>query len=156
MSKTVSQAKAKLRGKRKQQYAALPVQFTDDGQIQVLLLTSRGTGRWVVPKGWPMPKLSPAGAAAREAFEEAGVEGTVNGKDPLGTYPYAKALKGGRHINVQVTVFLLIVENQLDEWPEQAQRERCWHDRQEAADLVAEPELAAIIRDLDAACLTAA
>ena len=152
----MSHAKIKLRGKRRQQYAALPVRLSDDGHLQVLLLTSRGTGRWVVPKGWPMPKLSPASAAAREAFEEAGVEGTVNHQTPLGTYPYAKGLKGGRHIAVRVTVFLLTVETQLDEWPEQAERERRWYDYLDAANLVAEPELAAIIRDLDAPRLTLA
>lgn len=149
----VSETKLKLIGKRRQQYAALPVQLTREGQIKVLLLTSRGTGRWVIPKGWPMPELLPAAAAAREAFEEAGVEGTMNGQESLGSYRYAKGLKSGRRVDVQVTVFLLVVENELDAWPEQAERERRWCDREEAANLVAQPELAAIIRNLDAARL---
>ena len=149
----MSQAKAKLRGKRRQQYAALPVRVTDDGHIQVLLLTSRDTRRWVVPKGWPMLKLSRADTAAQEAFEEAGVGRAMSSDAPLGTYRYTKGLKGGRHIDVQVTVFLLVVENELAAWPEQAERERRWCDREEAADLVEEPELAVIIRNLDAARL---
>ena len=152
----MSQAKAKLKGKGRRQYAALPIRFTDDGHIQVLLLTSRDTRRWVVLKGWPMLKLSRADTAAQEAFEEAGVKGAVTGHGSLGTYAYAKGLKDGRHIDVQVTVFLLVVENELDAWPEQAERERRWYDWQEAAVLVAEPKLAAIIRSSDVTWLTTA
>ncbi|MEN9850080.1 MAG: hypothetical protein RL128_243, partial [Pseudomonadota bacterium] len=47
------------------------------GKVEVLLITSRDTGRWVIPKGWPIDGLAPAQTAAREAWEEAGVEGDI-------------------------------------------------------------------------------
>ena len=72
------------------QYAALPVRLSSDGRLEVLLLTSRETRRWVIPKGWPMRKLSPGAAAAREAYEEAGLKGTIVSEKPIGHYRYDK------------------------------------------------------------------
>ena len=95
-----------------------------------------------------MAKLSPAAAAAREAYEEAGLEGTIEDAAPIGHYRYEKGLGGGRFAEVQVEVFLLIVSHQLPTWPEQAERETHWCAPEEAAGLVAEPELAAILRAL--------
>jgi 8-oxo-dGTP pyrophosphatase MutT (NUDIX family) len=135
-------------GSRNQQYAALPFRLAERG-IEVLLLTSRGTGRWVIPKGWPMRKLTPAGAAVREAYEEAGLEGTIQPGGPVGSYRYAKRLVPGE-LPIHVAVFLLRVERQLDQWPEQAERETRWFSPEEAASLVAEPELAAILLGLRA------
>ena len=121
--------------------------------MQVLLLTSRGTGRWVIPKGWPMRKLSPAAAAAQEAYEEAGLEGTIEGDGPIGRYHYDKQLGSGV-ARIEVGVFLMRVSQQLAAWPEQAERETRWCDPDEAALMVAEPELAALLRSLrDAAAL---
>jgi len=125
-----------------QQYAALPFRCTERG-MEVLLLTSRGTRRWVIPKGWPMRKLTPAAAAAREAYEEAGLEGTIQ-DEPVGRYRYAKtAMPGG--LAIEVSVFLLRVDRQLDHWPEQSERETRWFSPEAAAALVAEPELAALL-----------
>jgi 8-oxo-dGTP pyrophosphatase MutT (NUDIX family) len=120
--------------------------MTESG-IEVLLLTSRGTGRWIIPKGWPIRKLSPAEAAAREAYEEAGLVGTIQPSGPVGRYPYAKSsVPGG--LAIEVAVFLLRVDRQLDHWPEQAERETRWFTPEDAAQLVAEPELAALLLGL--------
>src|SRR3569623_26252 len=70
-----------------EQFAALPWRRMPDGSVKVLLITSRGSRRWVIPKGWPMPDRSPAQAAAQEAYEEAGVVGTPADK-ALGAYAY--------------------------------------------------------------------
>ncbi len=129
----------------RRQYAALPVRYDESGQAQVLLLTSRGTGRWIIPKGWPMPKLSPAAAAAREAYEEAGVAGTIKTETPIGSYRYDKWRERGLRTEVEVDVFLLVVTRQFDSWPEQSERRTRWCDPQEAAGLVDEPELAALL-----------
>ena len=137
-------------GKIRQQFAALPVRTDHEGRLQVLLLTSRGTGRWIIPKGWPMRKRSPGSAAAREAFEEAGLEGTIEGDAPIGHYSYEKGMDGGGKTSVRVGVFLLTVARQLSTWPEQAQRETRWCDPDEAAGLVAEPELADLLRHIGA------
>ena len=147
--------KAKKGSRERRQYAALPLRFTDGGKMQVLLLTSRGTGRWVIPKGWPMRKLSPAAAATQEAYEEAGLEGTIEGEMPIGRYRYDKQV-GSSETRVMVEVFLMRVSRQLATWPEQAERETRWCDPDEAASLVAEPELAALLRGLrDDPALTA-
>jgi 8-oxo-dGTP pyrophosphatase MutT (NUDIX family) len=126
-----------------QQYAALPIRFSPDGQVQVLLATSRGTGRWVIPKGWPAQNLAPSAAAAREAYEEAGLEGEIQDGPPIGRYSYNKQLNGRRRW-LDVDVFLMRVSRQLASWPEQAERETAWFTPDEAANEVAEPELAAI------------
>jgi 8-oxo-dGTP pyrophosphatase MutT (NUDIX family) len=140
-SNRVKKARAASKG---QQYAALPIRFSQDGRLEVLLLTSRGSGRWVIPKGWPMPKIAPKAAAAREAYEEAGIEGVIRPKSPIGTYHYGKNLPTGE-MPIKVKVFLMRFERQLDTWPEQAERETRWFSPEEAAALVAEPELAALL-----------
>ena len=129
----------------KQQYAALPIRVKEGGDLEVLLLTSRDTGRWIIPKGWPGRRLTPRAAAAREAYEEAGIEGSIRPPDPVGRYHYAKRLEAGE-IRIKVKVFLLHVERQLDTWPEQDQRRTRWLSPEQAAELVDEPELAAILR----------
>jgi 8-oxo-dGTP pyrophosphatase MutT (NUDIX family) len=134
------------RGKRRQQYAALPIRFTSEGKIETLLLTSRDTRRWVVPKGWPIRRLSPVAVAAREAYEEAGLKGTIEPETPIGCYRYDKRLDGGGTARVQVEVFLLRVTRPMEAWPEQAERDTRWFDPEQAADLVAEPGLASILR----------
>src|SRR5690606_4821481 len=78
-----------------EQYAALPWRVGRHGGIEILLVTSRQRGRWIVPKGWQATGLSPSRSAAREAFEEAGVIGPI-GPDPIGSYRYAKLLEHGR------------------------------------------------------------
>ena len=115
-----------------------------DGAVEVLLITSRDTGRWVIPKGWGMKNKTDAQAAAIEAEEEAGMRGAV-GKRPLGAYHYAKTLKSGQPAVCQVTVYPLAVDRQLKKWKERGQRTLRWFAPAEAAALVAEPELAELI-----------
>jgi 8-oxo-dGTP pyrophosphatase MutT (NUDIX family) len=127
------------------QFAALPLQITPDG-LRVLLLTSRETRRWIISKGWPIRGMKPREVAAREAFEEAGLVGRIAGKRSIGSYHYSKQFKEHRDLLCRVKVFLLSVEHQVDEWPEREQREWCWVEPTEAAQMVEEGGLAEIIR----------
>jgi 8-oxo-dGTP pyrophosphatase MutT (NUDIX family) len=128
------------------QVAALPLKVGADGVERVLLLTSRETRRWVIPKGWPIRGRKPFEAAAQEALEEAGVTGHAK-KKPIGTYNYSK--KREAHFDVcRVEVYLLRVERQLKNWREKGQRETQWFTLKEAADLVQEPGLIALLLDL--------
>ncbi|MBW8880492.1 MAG: NUDIX hydrolase [Asticcacaulis sp.] len=125
------------------QYAALPFR-TVDGRVEILLVTSRESRRWIVPKGWPIRGLSGAQSAAREAFEEAGVVGDI-GPDALGGFTYEKALPDLRNVTCDVAVYALRVTEELDVWPEAAQRERRWMPWQEAARHVREDHLRELI-----------
>ena len=126
------------------QYAALPWRRRADGVVEVLLITSRETQRWVIPKGWPMKDKTPSACAAQEAFEEAGVIGPMARKS-LGTFHYDKRLRSGRQQHVRVLVYSLEVQEERDIWPEMAERDRNWTTPSEAAGLVAEPELRALL-----------
>jgi 8-oxo-dGTP pyrophosphatase MutT (NUDIX family) len=112
-----------------------------------MLISSRDSGRWVIPKGWPIRGLSPAQSAAREAFEEAGLGGQISAK-PIGEFDYDKGLDGGKHQNCHVEVFGLESMVQHPSWPEKGQRKLQWFSIPEAANAVQEPELAKIIRKL--------
>ncbi|MCC6305402.1 MAG: NUDIX hydrolase [Rhodobacteraceae bacterium] len=114
------------------------------GRIEVLMVTSRDTGRWVLPKGWPMRGRSPARSAAREAFEEAGATGRI-GPVPVGSYGYVKRLGDGSGLPCRVTVYPLAVRRLHDDFPECRQRVRRWMRLREAAGLVAEAELSALL-----------
>jgi 8-oxo-dGTP pyrophosphatase MutT (NUDIX family) len=126
------------------QFAALPWRRGGEGHVEVLLITSRETRRWVIPKGWPIKGKSSAKSAAREAFEEAGVRGKVD-KSPVGAYAYDKRLKNDRIQRVRVTVFALEVVEEAEVFPEVAQREKLWTPLTEAARLVDEPELMVLL-----------
>ena len=128
------------------QIGALPV-FTDEaGRSWILLITSRETRRWIIPKGWPMKGRKDHEAAAQEAMEEAGVVGQI-GHEPVGTYLYWK--RQAAHFELcDVKVFRLNVEGQLETWPEKSQRETRWFSFAEAADRVEEPGLRNLIRRL--------
>jgi 8-oxo-dGTP pyrophosphatase MutT (NUDIX family) len=125
------------------QVAALPYRRDDSGRISVMLVTSRETRRWVIPKGWTMPGRRKRDAAAREAFEEAGVKGRVGSK-AVGSFTYFKR-RAGHFELVFVKVYPLRVEHELDRWPEKDQRERGWFSPEEAARLVMEPGLSALL-----------
>jgi len=127
------------------QYAALPWRIAGR-QVQVLLITSRGTQRWVIPKGWPIRGLKPADAAAVEAAEEAGIVGEIEER-PIGSYDYLKQLPRGRAVDVQVIVFPFRVTYQAPDWKERHERNLEWRPYQKAAALVAEPALRRLIRD---------
>lgn len=129
------------------QYGALCWRV-EEGAVQVLLITSRDTGRWVIPKGWQVAGLSPEASAAREAFEEAGVQGEVDGRR-LGCFRYDKALcrRRGReaHVPCVVSVYPLKVDRLANRFPERGQRKRKWFAPDKAARRVAEPELRALL-----------
>ena len=135
------------------QVAALPVRGKP-GSYRVLLVTSRETRRWIIPKGWPMKGRKDYEAAAQEALEEAGVTGRVH-KHPMGAYTYEKrAAQGVEHI--RVAVYLLEVEKESRKWPEQSERQREWFSTKAAAERVDEPGLTSIIERLDVTSLDAA
>ena len=128
------------------QVAALPVRIDDAGNPRVLLLTSRETKRWVIPKGWPMNGRKPWEAAAQEALEEAGVVGRPC-KTPIGSYAYFK--RQTAHFDVcRVDVYLLAFTEQRKSWREKGQREAEWFGLDEAAALVEEPGLIKLLLDL--------
>jgi len=112
-----------------------------------MLVTSRETRRWIIPKGWPHKGRTPHRSAAREAYEEAGVVGRVR-KDPLGFFLYEKHLRTGSIVVCNVQVFALEVQRQRRNWPERHVREIKWLSPGQAARAVREPMLAKIIRRL--------
>ena len=118
------------------------------GRIEVLLITSRETGRWVIPKGWPIEGLPPTAGAAREAWEEAGVRGEI-GATCLGVYWYDKVLdRAGetpQAVPCVVAVYPMQVTTLRRDFPEAAQRRTKWFALDKAARKVLEPELAALI-----------
>ncbi|WP_420471862.1 NUDIX hydrolase [Brevundimonas sp. FT23042] len=128
----------------RRQVAALPWRQGAEG-LEVLLVTSRETRRWVTPKGGRMPGLTDAEAAAVEALEEAGVEGRLS-DTPLGTFRYLKVLKRRAARWCVVSVYALEVTTVHATWQEQGQRERVWMSAEQAAACVTEVDLAAIIR----------
>ncbi|WP_082537141.1 MULTISPECIES: NUDIX hydrolase [unclassified Aureimonas] len=133
----------------KTQIAALPFRNAAGPDAEVLLITSRDTGRWVIPKGWPMKGKKPYEAAAQEAWEEAGVIGRVV-KKSLGHYDYDKAAPDrASSVRCRVTVFPLAVEAVDTAWPEFGQRHRHWFPLSEAANLVDEKELSDLLVAFD-------
>lgn len=127
-----------------QQVGALCI---DPGTGKVLLITSRGTGRWVIPKGWPMEGRSLAGAALQEAWEEAGMRGAISEK-PIGSFGYDKILPRGSAIPVEVSVFVLRVDHIAKNYPERLQRHRKWFKPERAAKMVDEPGLKKLLRKM--------
>jgi len=124
-----------------QQYAALPFRVRD-GALLVLLVTTRGTGRWIIPKGNPEPGLKPHEVAKQEAFEEAGVRGRVRRKR-LSTFEFVKSPDDGIGPGSPCTVdvYALAVDQELDDWPEKGMRLREWMTPGQAAMRVSEPGL---------------
>jgi 8-oxo-dGTP pyrophosphatase MutT (NUDIX family) len=131
---------------RKTQFAALPWRVADGDRVEVLLMTSRETRRWVIAKGWSIRGLAPNMTASREAYEEAGVEGYV-AMTPIGEYAYDKRKPSGRLQAVRVEVYALQVTVEHADWPEQFQRDKLWTSPQEAATLVHEPGLRDLLSD---------
>ena len=129
------------------QVAAIPIKRSVSGDVEVLLVTSRESRRWVVPKGWPWRKVKDEDAAAGEAWEEAGVQGNVL-PEPLGSFTYAKRRKYKMR-PLEVFVYLLEVTQEAQSWPEHHQRERRWFNLIDAAGMVAEPALKDILLELN-------
>jgi 8-oxo-dGTP pyrophosphatase MutT (NUDIX family) len=131
------------------QYGALPYRFDDDASIEVLLVTSRETKRWIIPKGWPIKGLKSSKAAAREAYEEAGVRGRIAGR-AFGRYVYEKRLDDRvTSVPCQVEVFPLLVKRQSKDWPESKQRTARWFPAAEAAALVDNDQLHNLIQEFE-------
>ena len=134
------------------QIAALPYRSEGpaiDAPVSVLLVTSRESRRWIVPKGNPVVGAAPHVAAAMEAEEEAGVCGAVC-PTPLGSYRYRKKHGTGARLMIDVDLFPLAVIDELERWAEDHQRERRWFSLAEAADAVDEPDLRDLIRSFGA------
>ena len=118
------------------------------GQTEVLLISSLGTGRWIIPKGWPMRGKSLAAAAQQEAWEEAGVNGAIQPKS-IGCYHYMKERDNGLAIYCEVQVFVLTVKRLREDHPEAGRRKLRWVSPEEAAALVGEPGLKRLIAGVD-------
>lgn len=138
-------------GKRepRMQFAALPFRHRKSG-IEILLLTSRETGRWIIPKGWPIDGKTPAETASQEAWEEGGLRGVIS-ETCAGFYSYSKSVPDGGRIPCIVAVFPLEVRKLKDDFPEMGQRKQKWFSQRKAAARVDEPELQKMIRDFSPA-----
>ena len=134
-------------GGRGRQIAALPLHWDKKGRLSVLMVTSRESGRWVMPKGWRMDGKKPWVAAEIEALEEAGAVGYI-GSDVIGVYHYQKNLGGGETLQCRVKVYPMIVERLRKRWKERHQRKRHWFTPKAAARRVEEPELADLLLSL--------
>jgi 8-oxo-dGTP pyrophosphatase MutT (NUDIX family) len=133
--------------KDRRQIGAIAYSHSVETGLRILLVTSRDTGRWVIPKGWPMKSKLPHKAVAQEAFEEAGVEGSI-AKKPAGTYRYPKTLRNGDVVSCRVKVYPMEVKKLAAKWPEAGERKRQWFSTEDAAAAVVEPELAEIFRSI--------
>ncbi len=127
-----------------QQYAALPYVEHPDGLL-VLLISSRDTGRWVIPKGWAKSKLTPSALAALEARQEAGITGDI-AAEPLGSYDYTKRLHLLSWARCRVDVFVLRADVQALDWKEKPARRQLWCPPRHAAALVKEAGLSALLQ----------
>ncbi|MFT6912365.1 MAG: 8-oxo-dGTP pyrophosphatase MutT (NUDIX family) [Paracoccaceae bacterium] len=137
-------------GKReiRTQFAALCYRILK-GETQILLVTSRSSKRWIVPKGWPANGLTPAQSAAKEAWEEAGVKGRTF-ENCVGLYSYEKVLTEESSLPCVVALFPILVSDLKNNFPEKTERTRRWFTPQKAAKKVAEPELRAILANFTA------
>lgn len=113
---------------------------------EYLLITSRDTARWIIPKGWPIRGLDANETALREAWEEAGVKNSVATPDPIGTYTYQKKQSTGWGIPVETLVYSVEVKELSEDFPEANERNRKWVDAETAAALVDESELKSLFR----------
>ena len=145
----MSSLTVKPKRSHRKQVAALPLTLCDC-EVLALLVTSRSTGRWVLPKGWTKGRIGPVETAVLEAFEEAGLKGEIRAES-VGSYTYFKQMPDGSQVKCKVDVFPMHVERELDFWPEDTQRLRRWFFARDAARLVQESELSDLLKNLDAA-----
>ena len=138
-------AKRKVKPVLRAQYAALPYRLTPAPSLEILLVTTRRSRRWIIPKGWPIKGLKPPKSAAREAFEEAGVRGKIGTKS-VGVFTYDKLLdEHGIQVNCEVKVYPLLVKRQSEVWPEIEQRLVRWFEPSKAVSLIQEKELGTLV-----------
>ena len=129
------------------QFAALCYRIVKD-KPEILLVTSLGTGRWIIPKGWPSDGMTPVESALTEAWEEAGVRGRISGPC-IGLFSYQKRMTNKDDLPCVAMVYPVRVKSLADEYPEKGQRKRKWLSPKKAASRVDEPELAYILRSFD-------
>ncbi len=123
----------------------MPYRLSPAGDIEVLIVTSRGTAQWIIPKGWPMEGLSDPEAAAREAYEEAGLMGEID-HEIFGTFTYEKQAKGMDSLSTFVVdVYPMRVERQLAFWPEATQRTLVWVSGDHGKSMIRNESLARLI-----------
>jgi 8-oxo-dGTP pyrophosphatase MutT (NUDIX family) len=129
------------------QYGALPYRFDLSGALEILLVTTRRTRQWIIPKGWPIKDLSGSQTALQEAYEEAGVRGDIKSR-AIGTFTYIKRLDDTKtNVACEVKVYPLLVKRQFKNWPEMAQREARWFRPQTIKKLIAIPQLRRLIAE---------
>ena len=127
------------------QNGALTYRKTSRNGIEILLLTSRETKRWIIPKGWPIKGMKPCESAAQKAYDEAGVRGTID-RRPIGKYTYDKRLEPpAKVVPCEVQVYALRVRRQEETWPENGQRELRWCPPDEAITIVDDVDLGTLI-----------
>jgi len=126
-----------------EQSAAIPYRQGKRG-LEVLLVTSVRTRRWVLPKGMVASGMAEWESARKEAFEEAGIKGKIE-KNEIGAYSYSKP-DDGTNASYRVRLFPMMVSQELDDWPEKNQRKRKWMAIDEAADAVDEKKLSKMLR----------
>lgn len=129
------------------QCAALPFK-EEGGETLVMLITSRETGRWILPKGWAEKRLTEPELAAKEAYEEAGIIGQVS-ETPISCYHYTKRMQVETR-ECAVNIYPLRVTQLLDDWKEAHQRRRAWFTLPQAALQVDDGELVTILLNLAA------
>jgi 8-oxo-dGTP pyrophosphatase MutT (NUDIX family) len=132
-------ARRKTAARSSTQIAALPFR-TRDGVLEVLLITSRETRQWIIPKGWRQKSRPPHDVAIRKARQEAGLVGRI-AKRSIGSYRYEKRLAANDAIACKVRIFPLEVERQLDDWPEKGERDLCWLSPAEAVKRITDKNL---------------
>ena len=131
------------------QYGVLPWRIGRQGGLRILLITDRDGNGWGVPKGWPVEGRVPFMSAALDAFEEAGIIGDIDPR-PLTDYGYSRLGDDGSRLACRVTLFAMRVRGTLLHWKERGERQRRWFDASEAADRLANIELARFVRKLTA------
>lgn len=134
-----------FRRPKRVQVAALCYRKRKSGK-EVLLITSRDTGRWILPKGWPIDGMDEPTAALQEAWEEAGVKHKRIANAPLGTFEYQKRFEGGAEATCRTQVFSVEVDHLSRDFPEREERRRKWVSPSKAAEMVDEPQLRELLR----------
>lgn len=106
--------------------------------LEILLVTSRSSGRWIIPKGNIEADLGPRDSAAMEAFEEGGIRGYVHPR-PIGVYDH------GNDASRPLLVFRMEVHQELPDWPERLERQRQWVTPKDAMSAIDEDGLKELI-----------
>lgn len=145
MSGLAQSVQLMFRRPRRGQFAALCYRIAEGRKSpEILVLTSRDTGRWVIPKGWPMGDKPGYEVARQEAYEEAGVVGEAE-RQPAGYYSYDKCLEHGVKVPCRVQVHAIKVTGMLKEFKEMGKRKIEWVSPEDAERRVQEPELKQLI-----------